>query len=373
VGRARKILILRLLLVFVFSIFVFSQESNARVYDLYRADYPKGAFCSVIAGACTSDTHLESAFFQNPASLTAEGSLEHDGAYGFDGDYNRSDNLEPGMKGNNNVNESQFMGGLGYRKDRWGVGLGIFGHQENVNSQVTVVDSQNLTHNFGLQTSATIIEFNLPLAYRISDSLSLGFSLYGTSYSEAANPASGLNFGFTLGAIDLVNSQWTIGSWFRSPVTNYTTIQLDTQAYSTTLQYEEDFALHSPWIFANGVSFKPWNDTREFLFDLDVIGNTYQGYLLTYDTFSTAVGDSRLRAKGRNVVAEPRLGYRMPYANENKGTLFFGSYLETSRWDGLPSRIHGTGGIAYKTLDWLELMVGADVASSFFQLFLTFR
>ena len=72
-------------------------------------------------------------------------------------------------------------------------------------------------------------------------------------------------------------------------------------------------------------------------------------------------------------MAEPRLGYRMPYGSENKGTLFFGTYLETTRWESLPSRIHGTGGVAYKTFEWIELMVGADVATNFFQLFLTFH
>ncbi len=348
--------------------------AQARVYDLYRADYPKGAFCSAIAGACASDPTLENAFFQNPAALTASGNADWD----FDGDYNSSSSLEPGMKSQNETWEDQFMGGFGWSNGEWGIGIGFAGIQDNVDANVTLTDDVGFTHNFPLSSHSTSLEIHLPVSYRLGK-FSLGAALVANSFKFSIDP--GLNsldvrMGFILGVTEqpLPNFRW--GAWWKSPVTNYVNTGFDVPAFGNTLVYNEDLAIHHPWILATGASYMPWYDARTVYFDIDTIGTTDHGYLLTYDTYSsTNLGRKTLRKKGRHVAFEPRLGYRMPWpwpAN-NKGTLHFGSYLETSRWEGLPDRLHYTSGISYQVLNWLELMGGIDVAKDFTQLFLTFR
>ena len=353
-------------------------DAQARVYDLYRADYPKGAFCSAIAGACASDLDLENSFFQNPAALTAGPPN-----WNFDGDYTNNSNLEPGMKGTNDVTEAQFMGGFGWAGEKFGAGFSFSGRREQVGAQVSLIDDQGFSRNLPLQTSATILELHLPLAYRVDPSLSVGISLNGSFYSQslAVNGApafagSGdgeLRLGFSVGAIKTINEKVRLGSWWKSPTTSYDSVQFVTQAFSNQLTYNEDLALHFPWIWATGISFAPWEDARTFFLDLDLIGNTFAGTQLTYDTFVSAVGDKGTRFKGRSVVIEPRLGYRMPWHEQSQGTLLLGTYYETSRWEDLSGRLHLTGGVSYKVLSWLELMGGLDVAKDFFQLFVTFR
>lgn len=353
-----------------------SWDCEARIYDVYRSDYAKGAFCSVIAGACSADTSIESAFFQNPASLV----IGQDD-FGFDGDYNQSSSLEPGMKGSNSVGEAQYLFGIGTRHGKFGVGLGIFGRTTDVDSQVTVYDEQNIPRQFPLRTDSNHIEFNIPLAYQF-ETVEVGVSLVGayTDFSFASTGSrlnksnSGFNFGFAAGVITSLSPEVRFGTWFRSSVTNYASVALDQDILGSTLHYSEDLAIHTPWILANGVAYKT-GDKSELSFDLDMIGSTSQGLQLTYDTFSTALGDRGVRPKGRFLTFEPRLGFKTPWPaiEQDKGTLFFGIYLEPSRWDGLASRVHETFGVAHQTFSFIELMAGVDVARDFFQIFLTFR
>ena len=354
------------------------KTSFARVYDMYRADYPKGAFCSVIAGACASDPTLANAFFQNPAAITADHKVNWD----FDGDYTQSANLEPGMKGSNTVSESQLMGGVAYGFDNWGIGFSFSGRLNSVKSSVSVIDDQDLTRQVGVKTEADTFEFNVPFSRAIDSNLSVGASLFATLYAQGITVAdatdsvsnnSGLSFGLSLGVLRQFNSRFRVGSWFRSPVTNYNSIQISDAKSGTTLNYSEDFALHHPWILATGISFMPWEDQRTFFFDLDLIGPTLNGNLLTYDTFSSSLEDLNVRQKGRSMVIEPRLGFRTPWYLDPRGMIHAGTYFETSRWEGFMDRLHVTAGFSYNALSWLELMAGVDVAKDFFQLFLTFR
>ena len=92
----------------------FCEYSSARYYDLYRADYTKGSYCSAIGGACASDIDFDNSFFQNSASLTAGGA-----DFDYDYDYIEGNNLEPGMKGANSVSETSFMFAIAYSKRNW--------------------------------------------------------------------------------------------------------------------------------------------------------------------------------------------------------------------------------------------------------------
>ena len=113
-----------------------------------------------------------------------------------------------------------------------------------------------------------------------------------------------------------------------------------------------------------------------------MIGQTFNGYELTYDTFATASGDRLLIQKGRSISFELRLGYRQhlpPFLNPfspviaERTTLHLGTYFEPPRRDGFSGRVHGTGGLSYSIPNFLELMGGADVASDYVQVFFTFR
>lgn len=346
------------------------------MYDVYRADYAKGAFCSVIGGACASGESMENAFFQNPASLTRS-----DNEWGFDADYNQSSSLEPGMKGENAVGETQYLAGIGTRKGNFGIGLGIFGRTTSVSSQVTIFDDQGINQKFPLQTNSTHLEFNLPVSYRYQN-FNFGLALVGAYTDFSLNTAgrslevrkSGVNFGFALGMITRLSPKVRFGSWFRSSLTNYASISIDQDFPASTLHYNEDLAIHTPWIMAAGFALQT-GIKSEWSAGLHLIGDTQNGLQLTYDTFSTALGDRGVRAKGRYVSLEPRMGYKTPWPwiEQDKGTLLFGAYFEPSRWDGISGRLHETFGIAHKTFEFAEFMVGGDLAKDFFQIFLTFR
>lgn len=356
-----------------------STNVHARVYDLYRADYPKGAFCSAIGGACASDVDPEDAFFQNPAALTAG---EPD--FSFDGDYTPSGNLEPGMKQNNDVSESQYMAGLGWSGEDFGIGGSITGRRDQVNSNVSVIDEQGLTQKFPLSSDALQLMVNIPLSFRISRSLSFGVALNGFSYSQtmsssggqrasSASPDAMFRLGFTVGMVGKMGKKFRIGSWFKSPITAYSSLDFQSDAYGNTLNYHEDMALRMPWIWAGGISYMPWGDERTILFDADVVGDTPGGYLLGYDTFATATGNSSIVQKGTHVVIEPRLGMRMPWSHGSPTTVLLGTYYETSRYQAIAGREHFTAGVAYKATNWIELMLGGDFSRDFSQVFFTFR
>ena len=352
----------------------------ARSYDLYRADYPKGAFCEAIGGACSADPDLENAFFQNPSALTAR---EPD--WNFDGDYNASSNLEPGMKGANDVSDSRFMAGVGWGGERWGLGFGISGRQSRVRSTATVIDAQALSHEVDLSTQSTLIEIHIPFSWKVSEDLSLGIALWAKSFAHSnsvnggpADPGSADTFsaiGFILGFNQRLSSRFRVGSWLRSDLTQSQSIRLSSQALGSSQDYVEGLELHSPWILGNGVAASPWEDARTFFFDLDLIGPTRDGFQLTYDTFANeaAGGAGRLRHKGRSISFEPRIGYRTPAPGLPLTTLHVGAFYEDPRWEGLSGRFHGTGGVSYKVLRWLEVMGGFDVSSNYTNFFVTFR
>ncbi|MBC7693527.1 MAG: hypothetical protein H7222_17305 [Methylotenera sp.] len=352
------------------------REAFARTYDSYRSDYPKGAFCSAIAGACASDDDLENSFFQNPSALTSKGP-----DWNFDGDFQDSSNLEPGVRKSKDISEQNFMGGIGWGGEQWGIGLSFTGRNTRVIGTTAVQSSGGTRQVFATTARANSLQFNLPVSYRVSSHLSVGASLIVSSFSEnlSADPSAGTfissnndrpRVGVSVGFIESLNANWRVGSWFRSAIANRTQLSVDSDAVSPPVHSQEEFLVNNPWILATGASWMPWADSRTLLFDVDVIGKTSQGDLLGY--YAPQSGGN-LTPKGRRITFEPRLGYRMPYAHEARGTIHTGLYYEPSRRPEFGGRVHVTGGLSYHVLSWLELMAGADVSRDFFQFFLTFR
>ena len=365
-----------LLLVLIFSRAV---PATARSYDMYRADFEKGAFCSAIGGACASDDDLENGFFQNPAALAV-----HEHYWNFDGDYAASSNLEPGMKVTQEAKEARFMFGAGFSRENWGYGFSITSRKDQSGSALPVHDRNGNPGTTSLAMKNSLSLFNLAAGHKLTSRLFAGVGLTAMFFDQdlgLSSPAainSGRRGAFpalavTIGVIDAGSKSFRAGSWLRTSLVFHNKVRLASGSFSQPVDYRENMAVRLPWMLASGISYMPWADARTIFFDVNVIGNTPAGYQLTDDAFAGVLSDRRLRSKGRTVSLEPRLGYRTPWSAKSRVTLLTGGYYETGRWDGLPGRLHFTGGAALRTFTWLELMGGFDVAKNFFQLFLTFR
>ncbi len=377
-NRRREIALIPL--VAFFATALASPPAQASTYDVYRADYFKGAFCSAIGGACASDIDLENAFFQNPAALTAGGPT-----WNFDGDYQRSPSLEPGMRGENQVIERQFMGGIGWSDGRFGIGFSVTGRRDRIQSTIDVTDAQNQPQKLPLTTRLHELELNLPVGIQLDSGISIGLKISAIALSQSIRIQEGatastqdagdsLRWRLTAGVIVPLSSHFRVGSWWSTPVTQEAEVQFSETVFNQTLHFQENVALHLPWIWAWGGSWMPWEDARTFFLDLNWVGTTPHGYLFSGDTLASSLGQGHLREKGRSLTVEPHLGYRTPWGkNFDSGNLMGGIYYEPSRWQNLPGRLHFTAGISYHAFTWLELMMGGDVARDFFQLFLTFR
>lgn len=376
-----------LALLFVLVCIGLIETTWARYYDLYRADYPKGAFCAVIAGACASDNDSESAFFQNPASAIPPGAEE---SFQFDGDYGPLNNLEPGMKTSSEVDQTLYMGGIGLNGKKWGWAASLTGVSVSMKTKGQVVDDSDRTQNVTAKDTNYTILLNVPVAYRLTKTLSVGASLFSLYYYEALQvegaPKSSTKpietfppIGFRFGYLWAPSKNFRMGSWARTAITEYVTQDITVSQFSTQIQITEQLGLHDPWIIANGISIMPWADDRTVLMDLDIIGTTSNGYLRTLDTFANATKNTGFRQKGRQVALEPHLAWRSPFSNHSKFWYFLGTYYENSRWDGLPGRIHGTFGLSYKIkllrslIGDIEMIVGGDVAKNYFDLQFSFR
>gem|GEM_PF-1711357 len=362
----------------------------ARYYDLYRADYIKGAFCSVIGGACASDIDFDNSFFQNPASLTAGG-----GDWDYDYDSIAGTNLEPGMKAGNDVSDSTFMAGVAYATKKIGIGFSFLRRRTHVSAIGTFSDDvAGGQVQFQTSTNSTLYQLNMPVSAKFNKSLDVGVTLSalfssiqtevsGASSSAANSPQQpGATFGLTAGAIYRLDQQHIIGAWLRSPLTYYLNQNLVTQSAFTRFNYSESMALHQPLLVALGGGWTPWKNKKMGAFmDLNIVGTTQDGYLLTYDNFASAEESSRLVHKGRWVVVDPRLGLRLPlFGGDSNQTLSLGSYYESSRWQGIPGLFHATAGFAWKfprfqflIFDGVELMVGGDYAQGYSSFFFTYR
>ena len=364
---------------FTFILFILSGTANARTYDGYRADYPKGAFCSAMGGACAADVDPENAYFQNPASLAAS-----ELGVAFDGDYNGSANLEPGMKAKNTVSESSYMGGISYSWKSFGIGFSVDGRTDVVQSQASLLDDQGKTQVLNLKDTSTRIELKIPIAVHIAQKWTFGFSLTGLVYSESislsgnssasvAKLDKNLSQAFSIGTIYSASNAWSFGSWFKTPLTYFENITIHTETFGNTLDYNEDIALRVPWVWSTGLRWSPGPRGRYLFFDLDLIGATQDGFLLTYDTFAGAVADRGLSRKGKTISIEPHLGFTSPWTSSSRGTYLLGSYYENGRTQGYSGRLHGTAGIAYDLKNWVQGLIGMDIASDFFQLLVTVR
>ena len=365
-----------------------SQNASARYYDLYRADYVKGPFCSVIAGACATDLDFDSSFFQNPASLTASGSN-----WDYDYDLIKGNNLEPGTKPGNDVSASTFMGAVAFSGEKYGVGISLLKQTTKVSAiGILSDDAAGGTAQFKTNTTADIYQINVPFSYRVNSDLNIGISLNAIFLSADTNVSGsqgsatytagqfGPSLGFALGAIYRLSPEFVIGGWFKNPMTFYTRQDITANSSFTKFSYSEDLALHYPWLSAVGIGWTPWQDKNGVFFDLNYVGRTFDGYLLSYDNFAAAEANNRLTRKGRFGVIDPRLGARLPWYKGSTGTVSLGTYYEHSRWDSVDGLMHYTGGLAYLfpnfkflMFDGVEIMLGADIAKNYQTIFFTYR
>jgi hypothetical protein len=358
-----------------FAVFFFSIAAEARVYDLYRADYPKGAFCEAMGAACAADADIVNSFFQNPAVL-ASGRPD----WNFDGDFKSKTNLEPGMAAANTVSEYVTDGGFALSSGSFGFGVSFLQQKDSVDGSITLFDGNNAPFKSKMSAEATLQQISVPVALELNKYWSIGVAPTFLSHRQSLgidkatdkttnNPSSSA-FGLTFGTLFQPSRKFRLGSWFRIPTSLYEHLGFSATVGSTSVAYEEDFALHFPWIWATGLAYNLGRSTSLFL-ETDVIGPTYQGYLLSYDTLSSAVGDRNLVQKGKSVTAEPHWGFKSGLSR--KFTLHAGGYYEASRWAGLGGRLHTTGGLSVKLAEWLEVIGGVDVAPKFTQVIFTIR
>lgn len=359
---------------------MFSASAEARVYDIYRADYVKGAFCSVIGGACASDSDFDSAFYQNPAALTAT-----EANWDYDWDFAENNSVEPQMDKQNQVQENVYSGAFAWAGDKWGLGLSVAYQSDHVESHASVTDDNGNSQGVDLTTDASTYFINIPAGYRVSREWSVGagvsfifhdekFETSGTSGEASVKglkPSPGV--GIFFGALYMPSPSIRFGTWFKSAMSYFEQINIHLSSVGNTIDYTEQAQLHVPWIWSTGMSWMPWEDQKTLLFDLAAVGWTYQGYLLNYDNFAGAIKAEKLISKGHKVTVEPRLGWRSPWWTGSKGTYMVGSYLEPSRTEGYNDRLHGTLGVSYSLATYFELMVGVDVSRDFAQIFITYR
>ncbi len=361
----------------------FTTSSYSDYYDIYRADYPKGAFCAAIAGSCASDNDPENSFFQNPAAI-APLSVE-EGYFIFDGDFNPGGNLEPGMNTGGEISETTFMGGFGYFETTWGAGLAFQGRMASLSTNATLKSTLGEQKISSTTESSTLL-INFPFAVKLTSSLSAGASIYITRYSETLGLEGATaktsdyhkipTLGFSLGLL----CDWKTfryGSWFRSANSYWVVQEFSLNRLGNNISTSEIIGLHLPWVWSNGISLLPFDDEKTILFDLDLIGMTSEGFQRTLDVFATSDSVS-FRKKGRYLTLEPHLAWRSPWWHGSKGTYYLGSYYETPRWEGLSGRLHGTAGISYKignvpVLSSIETIAAVDLANDYFSLIFSFR
>ena len=350
--------------------------AEAREYDLYRSDYFKGAFCEAIGGACAADTDLVTALFQNPAAL-ATGKADWD----FDGDISKKFNLEPGVTlTGTQATESVGVGGAGYSTGKFGIGASASFQTANFTADLSILDSGGNTQTTSLNTKAKTNQYRIPIGFMIRPGFSLGVTValvthqqeigFASSSTNLTSAKSNTVVALTAGALYDLNPDFSIGSWVRFPKTLLEPVSFDSTILSTNISYSETFALHYPLIWATGARYA-FNPRWTVFGETDLIGTTGDGYLLTYNTLSSQLGDLRLKPKGRYAVLEPHWGLR--YHFTEKATLHFGGYFETSRWQNVAGLLHTAGGLSYKFENFLEVIAGLDVTKSSTQIVFTFR
>lgn len=365
-----------------------SHPASARAYDLYRADYFKGAFCSVIGGACAADNDFDSSFFQNPASLTAKG-----GNWDYDYDFIKDNNTEPGTDTANVNSQVTFMLAAAYSTEKYGLGISLTRVNHRVDAHAAFYDdAAGAPIVFDTATRASNYQINAPFSYHFSRRLNLGATLNlnffqqkteitnSSTASYRSSSAFPVGLGFTLGAIYSLNERLNLGTWIRSPITYYYDQSIQASSSFTRFSYQEDMALNEPLVWAIGAAWTPWGNGTVFYYDLNVVGTTADGNELGYDSFATAAGSDRLVSKGRKIVIDPRIGARIVLPRYPTATLSLGAYYENSRWAGSDGFTHATGGFAYKfpnfkflMFDGVEIMAGLDVAKNYKTFFFTYR
>ncbi len=369
-----------LLILFEYGLLVYglTGDAQAQTYDTYRADLGRTAFCSAKGGACASADDPENGFFRNPAALLADKPGTN-----FDADYIGSNNLEPGMKKENAVSETVYLAGFGYSWERFAIGVGLNGRQTTVESTAHIYDDLENLHTLDVTTTSTFIRLNVPVAFRLSPEWILGASLMGRvthdsvvvpdgSSAKITNTDSFPALSFAVGAHWIYSENFRFGSWIRTPLTSHQRIEIESPGFGSPINYREDVTLHFPWYWAGGVSWKPWTDLRTLSFDINVVGTTDDGYLLSHDTFTSSVNAQKLRRKGSALVIEPHIGWQSPWTEGSPGSYLLGTYFEKGRSDGLSGRLHASAGVAYK-FRYFEALLGIEVSRNYSTLLINIR
>lgn len=351
----------------------------ARVYDLYRVNYQKNAFCAAIGGACTSDTNRENSLFQNPAAIvTGEPGIL------FDGDLNFAGNLEPGMRAHDDIRELTYMAGIGWSWKDFGVGATLMGSYAVVKSHALFHQAAGIEAQVDATAESKLMFFSVPIGWRVSEKLALGASVLGRYYSEAVTPLNSPESetqtrntvpppSLGAGAIYFANEYLRLGTWFRLPVRYDVARKIIVNAPSGQIAVDETISVRFPALYSVGASWMPWADDATLFADLVLVGRTTNSYLRTLDTFPSNLGSLDLPAKGRDLVLEPHLGWRSPLSVGLPFTLHLGSYYESSRIQGISGRVHGTTSLSYKLSAGFEPLLGIDLARDYVQVLVTVR
>ncbi len=347
------------------------QAAWERNYDMFRTDYPKGAFCTAIAGACASDHNPENAFFQNPAAL-AFGNEEHELYY--DADFNPHDEIEPGMQTSDQVGGLIAMAGLGYFWKRFGLGVSYVLRQSTVTSPSSaLVDDQGGLHSLKAQSAGYTSLITVPMGVRIHENWSVGLSFVGLYYQETlaittpdgqklASPVSSgfPSMGLTVGTIYQPLQSLRLGAWMRLPIALAINQGFSYTYAGNSINYSEQLTMWQPYLSGVGASMLLSRHQTLFV-DLYFIGTTQYGFLRTLDFFDDTVLGRELLEKGHLMVIEPHLAYKIEIG---RGAVSFGGYYESARVGGEKNHIHAAFGVSYH-FSFAEIQGAFDVAEDF--------
>ena len=226
----------------------------------------------------------------------------------------------------------------------WGFSLGWFTPQQ---------ESQNYTIAGGppvfLETLTRLFAVSAARVFS-NNRFSIGASLLFGQGEEtvASSTVSSFAFGANLGAMYRLDSKWLIGA-----------------SYGTSMRYAGDPNLNpsdgpaafyqpieSPWRVALGAGYVP-NRFFRFGFGFYGLGPLQDAALLSNQNATV----------GKRFTLSPRMGtdYLIAEFKEFRARAGAGTYFETSRTEGAPSRLHATGGIDFKV--WIfDIGWGIDYA-----------
>ena len=177
------------------------------------------------------------------------------------------------------------------------------------------------------------------------------------SLTLASGPDTGISYasysaGATLGAMVRLPLRLLVSASVSSPI-HYSAGGNDVQQNTSLPGFFQ--AVDVPWRAVLGVGFIP-NRFARADFTLRILGGTDHAALLRDET--ALVGES--------ITVQPHIGAAYVFADykELKGTVFGGTYFESTRIRGTDGRLHGSAGIEGRV--WIvTLGAGVDIADQY--------